>query len=42
MLIEPGRSQHLLVNCNRFGRLDRGRFTALPGYPPQTSSPAAW
>jgi hypothetical protein len=35
-------SQHLLVNCNRFGRLDHGRFTALPGYGPQDSSPAAW
>jgi hypothetical protein len=34
--------QHLLVNCDGFGRLDRGRFTALPGYPPQTASPAAW
>ena len=35
-------SQHLLVNCNRFGRLDHGRFTPLPGYGPQDSSPAAW
>jgi hypothetical protein len=35
-------AQHLLVNCNSFGGLDHGRFTALPGYPPQTSSPAAW
>lgn len=35
-------ARHLLVNCNSFGRLDRGRFTALPGYPPQTFSPAAW
>jgi hypothetical protein len=23
--------QHLLVSCNQFGRLDRGRFTPMPG-----------
>jgi hypothetical protein len=23
---------HLLVSCNQFGRLDRGRFTPLPGF----------
>jgi len=34
--------QHLLVNCNRFGRLDHGRFTSLPGYQAQSTSPAAW
>jgi hypothetical protein len=33
---------HLLVSCDRFGRLDRGRFTALPGAPPQTAAAAAW
>lgn len=26
---------HLLVSCDRFGRLDRGRFTPLPGPGPQ-------
>jgi hypothetical protein len=33
---------HLLVSCDRFGRLDRGRFTALPGVAPQTAVAAAW
>jgi hypothetical protein len=33
---------HLLVSCDRFGRLDRARFTALPGSPPQTAIAAAW
>ena len=33
---------HLLVSCDRFGRLDRGRFTALPGAAPQTAVAAAW
>ncbi|HEV2377024.1 MAG TPA: hypothetical protein VGS19_33285 [Streptosporangiaceae bacterium] len=33
---------HLLVSCDRFGRLDRGRFTALPGAPPHTAVAAAW
>jgi hypothetical protein len=33
---------HLLASCDRFGRLDRGRFTALPGAAPQTSFSAAW
>lgn len=33
---------HLLVSCDKFGRLDRGRFTALPGAPPQTAVAAAW
>lgn len=33
---------HLLVSCDQFGRLDRGRFTALPGAPPQTAIAAAW
>jgi hypothetical protein len=27
--------QHLLVSCDQFGRLDRGRFTPLPGPGPQ-------
>lgn len=26
---------HLLVSCDHFGRLDRGRFTSLPGSRPQ-------
>ena len=33
---------HLLVSCGKFGRLDRGRFTALPGAAPQTAVAAAW
>jgi hypothetical protein len=33
---------HLLVSCDRFGRLDRGRFTPLPGAAPQTAVAAAW
>jgi hypothetical protein len=33
---------HLLVSCDSFGRLDHGRFTALPGSAPQTASAAAW
>jgi hypothetical protein len=36
----PGN--HLLVSCGKFGRLDRGRFTALPGAAPQTAVAAAW
>jgi hypothetical protein len=34
--------KHLLVSCDRFGRLDRGRFAALPGAAPQTAVAAAW
>jgi len=34
--------RHLLVSCDRFGRLDRGRFTALRGAAPQTAVAAAW
>jgi hypothetical protein len=33
---------HLLVSCDSFGRLDRGRFTALPGAAPQMAIAAAW
>lgn len=33
---------HLLVSCDSFGRLDRGRFTPLPGAAPQTAVAAAW
>jgi hypothetical protein len=34
---------HLLVSCDRFGRLDRGRFTALPGPGPLDAMyTAAW
>jgi hypothetical protein len=33
---------HLLVSCDRFGRLDRGRFTPLPGAAPRTAVAAAW
>ena len=33
---------HLLVSCDRFGRLDRGRFTPLPGAAPQAAISAAW
>jgi hypothetical protein len=39
--IDP-TGHHLLVSCDRFGRLDRGRFTALPGTAPQTAVAAAW
>jgi hypothetical protein len=34
--------QHLLVSCDAFGRLDRGRFTALPGVQPQVGPQAGW
>ncbi len=37
-----GTGQHLLVSCGRFGRLDRGRFTAMPGAAPLTSVAATW
>jgi hypothetical protein len=33
---------HLLVSCDRFGRLDHARFTPLPGVAPQTAIAAAW
>jgi hypothetical protein len=33
---------HLLVSCGSFGRLDRARFTTLPGSAPQTAAAAAW
>jgi hypothetical protein len=33
---------HLLVTGDRFGRLDHGRFTALPGVAPQSAIAAAW
>ena len=33
---------HLLVSCDRFGRLDRARFTALPGAAPASAVAAAW
>jgi hypothetical protein len=32
---------HLLVNCGKFGRLDRGRFTTLPG-DAMAEGAAAW
>ena len=32
---------HLLVSCNQFGRLDRGRIAPLPGAVPPTAV-AAW
>jgi hypothetical protein len=35
-------SEHLLVSCDSFGRLDHGRFTALPGAVPQSAVAAAW
>jgi hypothetical protein len=34
--------RHLLVSCDGFGRLDRGRFTPLPGLAPQQGAIAAW
>jgi hypothetical protein len=33
---------HLLVSGGRFGRLDHGRFSALPGIAPQSAIAAAW
>jgi hypothetical protein len=33
---------HLLVSGGRFGRLDHGRFSALPGVAPQSAIAAAW
>ena len=33
---------HLLVSSDKFGRLDHGRFTALPGVAPQPAIAAAW
>jgi hypothetical protein len=33
-----GTGSHLLVSCDRFGRLDRARFTALPGSAPKPQS----
>jgi hypothetical protein len=33
---------HLLVSCDRFGRLDHGRFTVLRGSAPQAAVAAAW
>jgi hypothetical protein len=36
-----GTGNHLLVSCGAFGRLDRGRFTALPG-DWQAVGAAAW
>ena len=36
-----GTGNHLLVSCGTFGRLDRGRFTALPG-DRQAAGAAAW
>jgi len=39
--IDP-TGNHLLVSCNQFGRLDRARFTAVPGAAPQSAVAAAW
>ena len=39
--IDP-TGNHVLLSCNQFGRLDRGRFTALPGVPYVTFFSAAW
>jgi hypothetical protein len=36
------QGRHLLVSCDSFGRLDRARFTALPGAAAQTGVAAAW
>lgn len=33
---------HLLVSCGKFGRLDRGRLSLLPGAAPHTAVAAAW
>ena len=42
ILSGPHGGSHLLVSCDRFGRLDHGRFTPLPGAAPQTAVAAAW
>lgn len=42
LLSGDASGNHLLVSCDRFGRLDRARFTALPGAPPQTLVATAW
>jgi hypothetical protein len=42
LLSSDPTGNHLLVSCDRFGRLDRVRFTALPGSPPQTYVSTAW
>jgi hypothetical protein len=34
--------EHVLVSCDKFGRLDRARFTALPGSAPQVAVAAGW
>jgi hypothetical protein len=34
--------EHLLVSCDSFGRLDRARFTTLPGSAPQVAVAAGW
>jgi hypothetical protein len=39
--IDP-TGNHLLASCDHFGRVDRGRFTALPGVADQTLYTAAW
>src|SRR5262249_25428224 len=42
VLSADATGNRLLVSCDRFGRLDRARFTALPGSAPQTAVATAW
>lgn len=37
-----GRGEHALVQCGRFGRVDNGRFTPLPGVLADQTTPVAW
>jgi hypothetical protein len=34
--------EHILAQCDHWGRIDHGAFTALPGLADQTPLPAAW
>ncbi len=33
---------HALIQCGKFGRIDNGAFTSLPGVPTDTTTPVAW
>ncbi len=41
-LIAAAAGNHLLLNCDRFGRLDRGHFTSLPNPDPAVFLAVAW
>ena len=42
LIAADATGNHLLVSGDRFGRLDHGRFTSLPGVAPQSAIAAAW